>query len=559
MTTITDYDLQQKISRRFVPSLESEQEIEIETDEVTINQTLHIDGDIEDTLESVKDVDQSIENLDDVDQATETLESLLVAMESSILKGGFDVDNAKLANITLESISMRFDLDPQCLNFGLEEVTADGEAETKSTIGKAKEMLTALKDNTAALIAKMYMHAAAALGNVQAMSDKILSHTSKIRDAIDMENPGTTILPLKASRARYLTINGTPLNPDDYVKEVKRSLDKYNEVVKIYSDTSLVEGFANDVITAMGKSDASPKAKGIILSAVRNLSNGITKPVKLGDGVVAFSSEPYLGNFCIVAKKPDPKSIINMLNEQLATKTVSQEGVGAYLGHAAVQGMGAVMYTVGQIGFIGGSIGALVVGGIPLTMLAISIAVAGYYGSRKGVDLLKSGFDGRSEEIKKAIAKFQGTIASTAKEASEVSTAFSFSSQDGISMEASKEYNVQALNPVQIKQVLALIDNTAMTTRNMKKSLDTRRGAMKQIHDLSKEIAKVEGNNNALSKAAASFVKQYIKQSVKFEMDMTNYGVKVMREAVNYIGLSNSKMIRDVITQMDLEAEAKKK
>lgn len=559
MSTITNYDLQQKISRRFTPSLESEQEIEIETDEVIINQTLHVDGEIEDGIESTNVADETIASIDNVDQATETLESLIDSMESSILKGGFDVDKAKLANITLESISMRFDLDPQCLNFGLEEVTADGEAETKSTIGKAKEMLTALKDNTAALIAKMYMHAAAALGNVQAISDKILSHTSKIRAAIDMENPGTTILPLKVSRVRYLTVNGTPLKPDDYVKEVKRSLDKYNEVVKIYSDASLVEGFASDVITAMGASDASPKAKGAILAAVRNLNNGITKPVKIGDGMIAFSSEPYLGNYCIVAKKPDPKTIINMLNEQLATKTVSQEGVGTYLGHAAVQGMGAVMYTIGQIGFIGGSIGALIVGGIPLTMLAVSIAVAGYYGSRKGVELLKSGFDGRSEEIKKAIAKFQSTLTATAKEASEVSTAFTLFNQDGISMEAGNEYSVQALNPVQIKQVLALIDNTAATTRNMKKSLDARQGVMKQVHDLSKEIAKVEGNNNALSKAAASFVKQYIKQSVKFEMDMTNYGVKVMREAINYIGLSNSKMIRDVIAQMNLEADIKKK
>ena len=555
MTTLTSYDLQNTLQKKFIPSLESEQEIEIETEEVIINQNLQINTTDDELAESITDTNQSIDNLSAVDQATETLESLIVAMESSVLTGGFDVAQARLANITLESVATRFDLEPSILNFGLEEVGDDGEKETKSTIGKAKEMISALKDNTAALLNKIYTGAAAALGNNTATSEVILSNISKIRSSVDQENKGDTILPLKAKAARRLTIDGNPLKPDEYVKELSRALSKYNEVVKQYSDGVVLQGFVNDVISGMGKSDAKPQAKSAILSAVKNIQMGIDKPIKMGAGVVAYSSKPYLGNVCIVSKKPDAKAIVAMLNESLDKSTVSQEGVGTYAGHVFIQGVGAMLYTVGQIGFIGGSALSLMVAGIPMTMLSIAVAVVGYYGSRKGVELLKSGFDGRSEEIKKAIAGFKTSATAKAHEASDAATEFTIVSSTTSSMEANSDVNVQALNPKQIQQVLSLLENTANTTRNMKKSLAVRKALIKQVNAISTEIAKTEGNNNALSKAAAAFVKSYLKQTIKFEMDMTTYGVKTMKAAINYIGLSNSKLVRDVIAEMNRSTE----
>ena len=105
MTKLTSYDLQQVISKKFVPSFESEQEIEIETDEVVINQIQTTDSEIEELAEESAIVTETSDNLDDVDNTTETLESLIYSMESSILTGGFDVRNAQIANIALESIA----------------------------------------------------------------------------------------------------------------------------------------------------------------------------------------------------------------------------------------------------------------------------------------------------------------------------------------------------------------------------------------------------------------------------------------------------------------------
>lgn len=557
MTKLTSYDLQQVISKKFVPSFESEQEIEIETEEVIINQTLEIDTTDEDLAESINGVNQNDSDVEAADQASESLESLIVAMESSVLTGGFDVSKAQLANITLESISRRFDLPHDTLSFGLEATESDAEAETKSTIGKAKNMLTALKDSTGELISKMYMHAAAALGNTSALSDRILSNTAKIRSAIDMENKGDVVLTLKPRVGAKLSIQGVPLKPDEYIKELKRSLDKYNEVVKIYSDNQVLEKFVQDVISSIGKTEATPKSKSAIITAVKNINQGITKPVKLGDGVVAYASEPYLGNYCIVSKKPDAKALVSMFNESLTEKTVSQEGVGEYAGSMVLQGAGAMLFYGSQLGFFLGAFGIVAATGVPLTMLAMSMAVVGYYGSRKGVDLMKDGFDGRSKEVQKAVEAFKSRLAVNAEEASTLSTEFSLSRRSDISMEESKSFDVQALNPKQIQQALALIDNTAMTSRNLKKSLAGRKALIKQVDSLMKEVAKAEGTNNALSKAAAVFVKKYLKQTIKFETDMTKYGIDTMRAAINYIGLSNSKMIRDVIASMNLADEKK--
>lgn len=557
MTTISSYDMQQLIAKRFTPSMESEQEIEIETEQVIINQTLEIGDMAEDVSADVAETNDALDKSESVEQVTESLESLIVTMESSLLAGGFDVTNATLANIALESITRRFDLPVDELSFGLEEVATDGEAETKSVIGKAKGMLGALKDNTAALISKMYLHATAALGSTSALSDRILASTSKIRAAIDMENPGTTILPLNQKAGAKISTRYVPLKPEEYLKELKRSLDKYNEVVKIYSDNRLLESFVQDIITSLGKSDAQPKSRRAILSAVKNMNQGMSKPVSIAPGVVAYASEPYLGNVCIVSKKPDPKHMVEMFNESLTTKKVSQEGVGRYVGSAILQGAGAMLFYTGQLGMFLGTAGAIVATGVPLTMLAFSMAVIGYYGTRKGVDVMKKGFDTHDEEIQKAVSAFKNTISKNAQEVSDMCTEFTLSKQNDISMESEKTFDVQALNPKQILQALALIDNTAATSRNMKQSLAGRKALIKQIDGLTKEIAKAEGNNSAMTKAASTFVKKYLKQTIKFEMDMTKYGLDTMRGALNYISLCNSKMVRDVIAEMNLEAQNK--
>lgn len=539
MHTLSAYDISQRISNRHSISFEDMYGAELDYSDTVVDSDLQIDTTDDDLADYITDANDSIDNLVAVDNATETLESLVIAMESSVLRGGFDLSQAHLANITLESVATRFNLDPKTLNFGLEEVSEDGEEETKSTISKAKEMIGALKSNVGALINKMYLASASALGNNAAGSEMILRNLSKIRTNINADNKGEATLSLNAKTASRLTIDGTPLRPDAYVKELNRALSKYNDVVKQYSDNDLLEGFVKDVITSMSTSDAQPKSKSAILSSIKNIQMGIDKPVKAGEGIVAFTSQPYLGNMCITSKKPSAKSIVEMINESISNATVSQEGVGGYAKSVAIQTCGALLYGAGQVGFVAGSASVALAGGIPMTLLAASVMVIGYYGQRKGVDLLKRGFDGRSVEIKKAIEGFRNRSSSQAAEAADISTEFEVHTANGFSMEAKNEVNIQALSAKQITQVLSILENTANTTRNMKKSLAGRKALVKQVNTLTAEISKNEGANGPVTKAAGSFVKQYIKKTIKFEMDITTYGVKIMKAAINYVTLSN--------------------
>ena len=249
---LSAYDLEQALAKKFTVSMESEQEIEIQAEEVIINSDATVDGDIEELAEDVGVVEETSENLVQVEEATETLESLIATMESRLLTGGFDKTNAQLANISLESITARFGLESTILSFGMEAVEDDAEGETKSTIDKAKQMLGALKSNSGALLNKMYSAAASALGNVAAISAKLIAKAGSLKSNISADNKGGNPVKLSRGVKRKLTVDGkTALDPNTYVKELKRLTDKYNSVVKVYADTSMLEGFVSDIVKGM--------------------------------------------------------------------------------------------------------------------------------------------------------------------------------------------------------------------------------------------------------------------------------------------------------------------
>lgn len=572
MTKLTSYDLQQVISKKFVPSLESEQEIEIETEEVVINQIQTTDSEIEELAEDTASAVEASDNIDDVENTTETLESLIYSMESSILTGGFDVRNAQIANIALESIATQYDIDSSYLTFGMEEVGEDGEAATKSTIDKAKSMLGALKDNASALLTKMYGATLAALGSSAALSEKLIAKAIQLKGSVDAQNKGGNAVSLSKSVKRKLTTDGsTVLAPDKYLNELKRLTSKYNSVVKVYADTDVLSTFAQDVVKGLSGSDKQTASAKAIAASVRQLSSDINKKVPSKDGVEEAVSEPYLGGARIHMAKPTVAAVKQALTTESKESEVSQEGIVALYKASYKVTLGSVLTVLGISGTAIASAGALgttkllfngafiadvvaklgisVLGAVSstlvVTLICIAFAVLWYYGAKKGIKMIGEGWKDYIEEIKKAVTAFKGIFNKTTEEASAVATEFELDST-GVSMEADDAASsVNSLNANQVKSVSDIIINTSATTKTMKAQLAKRKAIIKDIETITKELAKAEGSNSVAAKAASTFVKRYIKQTIKFEMQLTNYTVGVMKAALAYAEASNGAKVAE--------------
>lgn len=561
MTKLTSYDLQQVISKKFVPSLESEQEIEIETEEVVINQIQTTDSEIEELAEDTATAVEASDNIDDVENTTETLESLIYSMESSILTGGFDVRNAQIANIALESIATQYDIDSSYLTFGMEEVGEDGEAETKSTIDKAKSMLSALKDNASALLNKMYNSALSALGNTTVLSEKLLAKASQIKSSVDASNNGNVDVKLPKSVKRRLTLDGkTVLPQNQYLNELKRLTAKYNSAVKVYADSNVLSEFSQEILKGASGSDANPVAKKAMANVVRELSSGVSKRVKSTDNTEEFVSDVYLGGARIHMLKPTAKAVQQALT---AKEEVSQEGFrdtvnasrkfdsGLMLTVLGLAGIGISSYMAGIFGGVtvitiaeAAGFGLVLTNGA-ITLSFVVIAVLSYYGVKKGLKIMSEGWKEWTVEIKKAVEALKARFTKVSSEATEVGTTFELETSTS-SMEAEEaETSVQSLNANQVKAVVDIVLNTANTTKTMKAELNKRKALIKDMDTLTKEMAKAEGNNSALTSAANTFIKRYIKETIKFEMQLTNHTVGVMKAALAYAEASNGAKVAE--------------
>lgn len=581
MTTISTYDLQQIINKRFVPSFESEQEIEIETNEVIINQFQTTDGEIEELAEESTVVAETSDSLDDIDNTTEALESLIYSMESSILTGGFDLRNAQIANVALESIAAQYKLDSNYLTFGLEEVGEDGEAETKSTIDKAKSMIGALKDSAGALLNKMYGSVLAALGSATALSEKLIAKAMQLKNNVDASNKGGNAVKLNKGVKRKLTVDGTTvLAPDKYLAELKRLTSKYNSVVKVYADTNVLSAFSEDVVKGMSGTTKQTVANKAIIASVRALSSDINKKISSNDNSVEMVSDPYLGGARIHMAKPTVAAVQKALTVDAPKDSVSQEGIAALYKNSWKVTLGAVLTVLGITGFAlntylatmatkvlfngaalksvaaltGGTVASAAGGMIVLTLVSIAFAVLWYHGVKKGINMIVDGWKGYTDEIKKAVDAFKGLFKKTTEEAAEVATEFELETS-GVSMEADEaSVSVNSLSGNQIKTLTDIIINTSGTTKTMKAQLAKRQAVSKNIDTITKELAKADGSNVEATKAASAFIRRYIKQTIKFEMQLTNYTVGVMKAALAYAEASNA----TVVSTESVDLEEKK-
>lgn len=546
---LSAYDLEQTLAKRFTVSMESEQEIEIQAEEVIINSDASVDGEIEELAEDVSVVEETNDNIDDVEEATETLESLIATMESRLLTGGFDKTNAQLANISLESITHRFGLESTILSFGMEAVEDDAESETKSTIGKAKQMLGALKSNAGALLNKMYMAAASALGNNAALSAKLIAKAESLKGNINSDNKGGNPVKLARGVQRKLTLDGkTALAPDAYLKELQRLTSKYNTVVKSYADSDMLGSFVTDIISGTSGNAAEPRSKKAIIASVKSIGDGISKASKSPEGIDAAESAPYLGGAVITMRRPSVKAIEASLTAAV-TEQVSQEGIKTQLVSTAKFHGGSLLYVLGFGGSVigpaaivgGAALGVMAApaAGIGLSLWGAQVAILSAAGRKKGGELVMSGLKENTDDFINMAKGAKNKIFGAAKEASEVATEFELES-NGVSMEADENATATSLSASQIAQVADLIQATSATTQTMRAQLNKRKAIMKSVDQLTKALSteNKEGSSQ-LTVASGTFIKQFIKQTIKFEMDLTSYSVSVMKAALAYAEASN--------------------
>lgn len=560
MTTLTTFDLRTRLSSKLNVSMESEEELDLPVDDILIDSELTVDGEFDDLNEDVNMASDADTNLDIVDEATTTLESLILSMESSILSGGFDKTNAHLANITLESISTRFGLQANQLSFGMEEIEEDGEAETKSAMSKAKDMLGALKANAGALLSKLYTSAAAVLGNVTAISTKMIVAAQQLKAKLNADNKGGESLPIKKSVKRKLTVDGnTALAPDQYVKELNRLVGKYNTVVKAYSDNDILSRFVSDVSAGVNGKDGANASKEAIKKAVRDIKDGITLKSKTDEDTLI--SEPYLGGARITAKRATLKQVQELVNELTTpppAETVSQEdvkskalGAGKFLLGCAAFAVEGVMYSKGV---------GLVVTALfdeSLTKRALSkkagmgvlLCLISVYGVGKALTLVKEGAVNSADAIRDLYSKARAKLTKDVEEGAEIGTEFAISGGDTTSMESEEDANVQSLSGKQVGQVLDLIITTSATTQTIKKELAKRKSLMGEIDKITKQLAadnNGEGNDvSAATATSSAFIKQFLKQTIKFEMDMTRYSLGILKAALTYANLSNGSVAKE--------------
>ena len=547
MTQINSYDLARTIGGHFKMSMESEQEIEISTDTVVINQELTVADEVEAVADDNAALVETNGQLDDVEEAEASLEALIASMESSVLRGGFDKTNAGLANITLESIARRFDFDANMLTFGMEAVGDDAETETKSTITKAKEMLSVLKSNTGALINKIFRVAAAAMGNSAALSATLIAEAAKLKSNIDSSNKGGEILHLNQKIGRKLSLgDNKPLSPDQYVKEFKRAIDKYNMVVKTYADTNLLSSFVTDVVKGMGGSEGQPASTKAIMSAVGSLSEGIYVAVKSDESKEVKQSDPFLGGAVIVATRPSLKTVEELLTNAVKKNQVSQEGLGNFLGGMVQVVVGGAIFTLGFMGMLQGTLlTAAVLSSVPLAMAGVALATLSFFGARAGARMIVNGFDQQTDQINKAIDAVAGKFSFAKKFTAVANTNFSIGIPGFGNEAAEVVFKTSSLSPKQIADVATIVQNTAATTATLKAELGKRKAVLAQVDTITKELAKDKENNAPLQKAAAAFIKQFIRQTIRFEMEMNKYALEVMKTGISYCHVSNSKIGRE--------------
>ena len=298
-----------------------------------------IDINITDTTTNEDDYNSAVAVMDASESAEATLESLISQLSIRLADNTASTDYLAGANLALESVAHSLKLSPQYLCVALEDGTDDPVAETQGFKARAKEVLTSIKNQTAALVTKMLLSANAFLGNLSAMATKTLNKVEALKQKVaSAETKEGTVEADRGMRA-YLTVDGKPLSSQEYINNLDRTFEVINNVMDVTGDNEAFSAFIGISGAAAEGKDARLGIKEVVKYTDR-IASTITKPISVDDTNFGFSPDPYaeyrtsdklLGGISFISsslKEVETQKYFKEIDELLAKLSEKLDGEG---------------------------------------------------------------------------------------------------------------------------------------------------------------------------------------------------------------------------------------
>lgn len=544
-----------------------------------------IDINIADTTTNEDDYNSAVAAMDASESAEATLESLISQLSIRLANNTASTDYLAGANLALESVAHSLKLSPQYLCVALEDGTDDPVAETQGFKARAKEVLTSIKNQTAALVTKMLLSANAFLGNLSAMATKTLNKAQALKQqAANAETKEGTVEADRGMRA-YLTVDGSPLSSQEYINNLDRTFDVINTVMDVTGDNEAFSSFIGISGAAADGKDARLGVKEVAKYTDR-IASLITKPISVDDTMFGEEPDPYaeyrtsdklLGGISYISssiKEIETQKYFRQIDETIAGLSdnlsggnepalesfgddivsmedmvdVAGKGVSKIFRLLAIMAA-VVKVTVPKIAYItviyrsivkpsmkkGKLTNSITLEDVVMRLLASVIGKAAFAAEK--------GFDNTADTIDYALLK------RTLKDinVSKILNGLTVKDLVAASREIYVEHNtrsqmdgksqLQALNKQQVEHVIDVVIRNASAIRAYGKNINARKKLIDQYNKSYGQLTTAATTKQAEPETIANlnrFVSSGLKQAVKLEIATLKQAVNVMNAGIKY-------------------------
>lgn len=553
-----------------------------------------IDINIADTTTNEDDYNSALAAMDASDSAEATLESLISQLSIRLANNTASTDYLAGANLALESVAHSLKLSPQYLCVALEDGTDDPVAETQGFKARAKEVLTSIKNQTAALVTKMLLSASAFLGNLSAMATKTLNKAQALKQqAANAETKEGTVEADRGMRA-YLTVDGSPLSSQEYINNLDRTFEVINNVMDVTGDNEAFSAFIGISGAAAEGKDARLGIKEVAKYTDR-IASTITKPISVDDTNFGFSPDPYaeyrtsdklLGGISFISsslkevetqkyfKEIDeilaklPKYLPeqdNISSEKFSDEEISMEDMTSFVGKGMSKMLRLLALLTLSIGFVG-NVGirmlTLYRGFVKPVMNRIKAGGAmgpDEFGKRSAISSLtgkilaivlykvckgtSNVLKGAADRIDYALLKRELKDVNVAKILNGVTVKDVVAASREIYVEHNYRVQMdgkaelQALNKQQIEHVIDVVTRNATAIRAYGKNINARKQLIDKYNKSYSQLTTAASTEKAEPEIIANlnrFVSTGLKQAVKLEIATLKQAINVMNAGIKY-------------------------
>lgn len=544
-----------------------------------------IDINIADTTTNEDDYNSAVAAMDASESAEATLESLISQLSIRLADNTASTDYLAGANLALESVAHSLKLSPEYVCVALEDGTEDPVAETQGFKARAKEVLTSIKNQTAALVTKMLLSANAFLGNLSAMATKTLNKAQALKQQVaNAETKEGTVEADRGMRA-YLTVDGSPLSSQEYINNLNRTFDVINTVMDVTGDNEAFSSFIGISGAAADGKDARLSVKEVAKYTDR-IASLITKPISVDDTMFGEEPDPYaeyrtsdklLGGISYISssiKEIETQKYFRQIDESIAGLSdnlsggnepalesfgddivsmedmvdVAGKGVSKVFRLLAIMAA-VVKVTVPKIAYIAVIYRSIIKPSMKKGKLTNSITLedvvmrllASVIG--KAAFAAEKGFDNTADTIDYALLK------RTLKDinVSKILNGLTVKDLVAASREIYVEHNtrsqmdgkaqLQALNKQQVEHVIDVVIRNASAIRAYGKNINARKKLIDQYNKSYGQLTTAATTKQAEPETIANlnrFVSSGLKQAVKLEIATLKQAVNVMNAGIKY-------------------------